>query len=200
VRHIGLAARMVEYERACSELRSLIAARDTLEPALQAHLRNHPWMFGSEYSELLDRRGWTRDSEQDYMLRRTVDSYLEVVEIKKPAETLFIHDRSHDTFHPSAKLSAALGQAIHYIEEIERDRNSIIAVDGEDPLKIRARVIIGRNGSAKERSALRNLNGHLHRIEVLTYDQLLGIAERTLAIFRSQAHTTDVEVENEPPF
>jgi hypothetical protein len=39
-------------------------------------------MFGSEYSELLLRRTWTRDDERDYVLGRTVDDHLEIVEIK----------------------------------------------------------------------------------------------------------------------
>ena len=41
-------------------------------------------MLGSEYSELLDRRTWTRDDNVDFMLRRTADNYLEVIEIKTP--------------------------------------------------------------------------------------------------------------------
>ncbi len=45
-------------------------------------------------------------------------------------------------------------------------------------MKIRARAIVGRDGSEEHQAALRNFNAHLHRIEILTYDQLLKIAER----------------------
>src|SRR5690606_20496594 len=124
-----------------------------------------PWMFGSEYSELLSRRNWTRDERVDYMLRRTADNYLEVVEIKTAfPEPLFLYDKSRDCYHHSSKLSRVIGQVTKYIEEIERNRDSIIAKDESDTLKVRARVIIGRDGQKLEKAALRNLNSHLHRI------------------------------------
>ncbi len=41
-------------------------------------------MFGSEYSELLDRRRITRDEQADFLLRRTTDGYIELIEIKTP--------------------------------------------------------------------------------------------------------------------
>jgi hypothetical protein len=141
-------------------------------------------MFGSEYSELLPRRTWTRDDRLDYMLRRTVDGFLEIVEIKTAfSEPLFLYDASHDSHYPSARLSPVLGQVARYIEEVERDRDSIIAKDSVDTLKIRARVILGRDGSNKHQVALRSFNSHLHRIEIFTYDQLIRIAERVLGVF-----------------
>jgi hypothetical protein len=69
------------------------------------------------------------------------------------------------------------------MEEIERDRDSIISKDGCDPLKIRSKIIIGRDVDETQVAALRNLNGHLHRIEILTFDQLLKTADRVLSIF-----------------
>jgi hypothetical protein len=81
---IAAASRIVEYEAACETLDTLVEADSTREPELQRHLQEHPWMFGSEYSELLDRRTWTRDDRLDFMLRRTADGYLEIIEIKTP--------------------------------------------------------------------------------------------------------------------
>jgi len=156
------------------------------------HLEENPWVFGSEYSELLDRRTWSRDENLDFMLRRTVDRYLEIVEIKTPAVmSLFIHDPSHDSYYPSSKLSQALGQVFRYIEEIERRRDSIIATDRVDPHKIRARVIIGRDGDERCQSALRALNSHLHRVEVLTFDQLKRVGQRTLDMFKKRMQQGD---------
>jgi hypothetical protein len=121
------------------------------------------------------------------MLRRTADNYLEVVEIKTPLkEPLFRHDPSHDSYAPGSALSLAIGQVVNYIDAIERNRDGIIAKDGCDPSKIRARIIIGSDGDLNQQAALRNLNGHLHRIEVITFDQLLRIADRVLAIFSTE--------------
>jgi hypothetical protein len=144
-------------------------------------------MFGSEYSELLDRRNWTRDDKLDFMLRRTSDNYLEIVEIKTPfSDPLFMYDKSHDSYYPSAKLSPVIGQVMRYIAEVERSRDSILGKDRFDTLKIRARVIVGRDGNLPHQEALRNLNAHLHRIEILTFDQLIRIAGRVLSVFDSE--------------
>lgn len=194
LRHIATASRFLEYQAAYQELEHLISHPSTPESAFQEHLAKNPWMFGSEYSELLSRRTWTRDDNLDYMLRRTVDGFLEIIEIKTAfLDRLFIHDQSHDSYYPSSKLSPVLGQVVRYIEEVERNRNNIIAQDGVDPLKIRARAIVGRDGDPDQVVALRNFNAHLHRIEVITFDQLLRIANRVLSVFGADRHYSATE-------
>lgn len=200
VQHIAVAACFVKYKRACDELAHLIEDEDAGESAFRTHLARNPWMFGSEYSELLDRQVWTRDDKLDFMLRRTVDGYLEIVEIKTPLrESLLRHDKSHDSYFPSSQLSTVLGQVMRYVAEVERDRDKIIARDRCDTLKIRARVIIGRDGDAEHQAALRNLNAHLHGIEVLTFDQLARIARRVLAVFEAEWKDEEVEEGMEDP-
>lgn len=143
LRKIAIASKLAEYRKAYDDLMRLIQDAETSEHELQQMLERNPWMFGSEYSELLDRRRWSRDDEQDFMLRRTTDGYLEVVEIKTPfVDPLFRYDSRRDTYYPSSRLSQALGQVMRYIDEVDRDRNSIIVKDHEDPLKIRARLIL----------------------------------------------------------
>jgi hypothetical protein len=95
-----------------------------------------------------------------------------------------------------------IGQVARYIEEVERNRDSILAKDGSDTLKIRARAIVGRDGSAGHQTALRNFNAHLHRIEIITFDQLLKIAERVLSMFSAdQADPGDAEtIDDDIPF
>ncbi len=187
VRHIGIASRVVEYTHAYEKVARLIEDQSVTEGALQKQLQENPWMFGSEYSELLNRRKWTRDQSLDYMLRRTTDNFLEIVEIKTPfTDALMVYDKSHKSYYPSAKLSPVLGQVMRYIEEVERNRDHILAEDKCDTLKIRARIIIGRDGGVEHQVALRNLNAHLHGIEVITFDQLLRIAKRVLAVFEGE--------------
>lgn len=188
VSHLATAARLVQHTGAYKRLNELAAANEVPEQAYQELLSKHPWMFGSEYSELLDRRKWTRDDNVDFMLRRTSDNFLEIVEIKTPfSEPLFIHDKSHDSYYPSARLSPVLGQVMRYITEIERSRDQILSKDKCDTLKIRARIIVGRDGDEHQQAALRTLNGHLHRVEVITFDQLLRIASRVLSVFSDSA-------------
>ncbi len=186
-RNVATAARLKQYKLACSRLKELIHLSNVTEPKFQSTLEAHPWMFGSEYSELVPRRTWTRDDDLDFMLRRTVDGFLEIVEIKTPyVGDLFLYDKSHDSWYPASHLSRAVGQTMRYIEEVERARDIILAKDNEDTLKIRARLIIGRDGGVQQQQALRNFNYHLHRIEVFTFDQLLRIANRVLNVFEHE--------------
>ena len=199
LQHIAAASRMVEYKVAYEELERLVNDSNVKEIDFQRQLDANPWMFGSEYSELMSRRKWTRDEQLDYMLRRTVDDYVEIVEIKTAfPDDLFKYDKSHDSYYPSPKLSQAIGQVMKYIEEVERNRDAILAKDGIDTLKIRVRVIVGRDGNKAQQEALRNFNSHLHRIEVITYDQLLRIAERVLSMFQEHVPTEAESEEFDP--
>ncbi|KAA0206032.1 DUF4263 domain-containing protein [Candidatus Uhrbacteria bacterium] len=179
------AVKLADYSSALARFQEMLGDETLTEPRYQEFLTGQAWMFGTEYSELLDRRVWVRDDQADFMLRRTADGYLEILEIKRPTADLFRYDKSHDAWVPAADLSEAIGQVMKYIEEIDKQRNAIRADDDEDPLKIRARVVMGRDGDEHAQAALRNLNSHLHRIEVLTYDQLFRMAERVVNLFRS---------------
>ncbi|MDW7761106.1 MAG: DUF4263 domain-containing protein [Acidobacteriota bacterium] len=188
VEYMAIAAQVVQYQMAYDSLVKLVESDVSVEHDYHKLLEANPWMFGSEYSELLDRRKWTRDESLDFMLRRTSDNFLEVIEIKTPAMMpLMRYDSSHNSHHLSANLSKVIGQVIGYIEELERRRDSIRSKDNVDTLKIRARIIAGRDGDVAVQDAIRNLNAHLHRIEILTFDQLVRIAERVLTIFKSRA-------------
>jgi hypothetical protein len=169
------------YRKAVGELERLIDTSNT-EADFQRLLEANPWMFGSEYSAVLDRRRWTRDEQVDFLTRRTTSGDVELVEIKTPMPTqaLFMRDRSHNTLYPSAELSKVIAQCQNYLEKLDRQRDSILANDGVDVTKICAKVIIGCDGDDGQKAALRRLNGHLHRIHVITYDGLLAIANRVL--------------------
>ncbi len=83
--------------------------------------------------------------------------------------------------------SEVLGQVMNYLELMDLDADRIVSRDHEDVSKIRAKIIIGRDDHTPQgRAALRRLNAHLHRIEILTYDQLVKIAERTLNMLGSR--------------
>jgi hypothetical protein len=97
LKHIAAASRLVQWRSALVELRHLVADPKTTEGQFQRRLERNPWLFGSEYSELLTRRTWTRDDQLDYMLRRTADNYLEIVEIKTAfTDSLFVYDKDRD--------------------------------------------------------------------------------------------------------
>jgi hypothetical protein len=78
-------------------------------------------------------------------------------------------------------VTQVVGQVIGYLDDIDASRFSIEARDRENVNKIRAKIIIGRDGDEAQCAALRSYNGHLHRMEILTFDQLMRIARQVLS-------------------
>jgi len=97
------------------------------------------------------------DELQDFMLRRTTDGYLELIEIKTPlaGKPLFLEDDSHASLYPRSELSVVLGQVTHYLEKLDAARHVIKSEDEEDVNKICAKIIIGRDGNKDQKNALR---------------------------------------------
>ncbi len=176
------ALNLATYRQAFDKLTALVIKPGVREQEFQALLQDNPWMFGSEYSALLPTRKLTRDEEQDFIVRRTTDGFIELIEIKTPLEgkALFRHDGSHDCYYCGSELSKAMGQVRNYLDLIDASRDDIYRRDNEDPFKVRAKLIIGRDGDAAQQTALRSFNGYGSRVEVITFDQLVGIAKRTL--------------------
>ena len=92
------ALNLATYRQAFDKLTALVREPGAREQEFQTLLQDNPWMFGSEYSELLPTRKLTRDEEQDFIVRRTTDGFIELIEIKTPLDgrALFRHDGSHD--------------------------------------------------------------------------------------------------------
>lgn len=173
---------LARYTDVLAELERLIEA-NAAEQEFQSLLANNPWIFGSEYSELHPRRVWVRDQQKDFMLRRAVDGYLEIIEIKTPlgiSEKLFLPDNAHDCLYPRNQLTKVVAQVMYYLEEVDAARDSIYRRDNERVTKITARIIIGRDHDDEQVEMLRRFNSHQDRMEVLTFDQLLRIGRRVV--------------------
>lgn len=72
---------------------------------------------------------------------------------------------------------------------------------GIEVSKARAIVVIGRDGDKKQQDALRLYNAGLNRAEVITFDQLVRLGERTLKIIATESNQVSLpafEMENIP--
>lgn len=178
------------FLRALDQLTNMIQV-NALEKEFQNLLENNMWMLGSEYSQLIKERSFFTEEQLDFLLQRTVDNYVEIVEIKRPLNgtPLFAYDTSHKSYYPRSELSQVIGQTMKYLDTLEtnqillRDRYKV------DAHKIRAKIIIGRDNGEEQLKALRDLNSHLYRIEIITFDQLRKIAERVIKVLE---YTTEV--------
>ena len=181
LRMAAAAIRVAHRTNALVKLRKLIDEK-SVEPDFQTLLEQNWWMLGSHYLQRIERRQWTNEETVDIMLR-TADGYFEVIEIKRSIPTLF--KRDHDHWIVTAEVNDAVNQAAHYIAEIERSRSTLFQRYKVDLYKLKAKILIGlidenEEDVAAKREALRMYNSHLHRIEVVTYDHLVRIAENVI--------------------
>ncbi|EIZ86655.1 hypothetical protein WYO_0666 [Methylobacterium sp. GXF4] len=176
------ALNLAVYEAAVADLERLVAT-DAAESAFQSLLAANPWMFGSEYARLLPNRTITVRQQQDFLLTRTADDRLELVEIKTAlgGDPLFAYDKAHDVFYQKADLTRVIAQVQNYIADVDGTRDLVLRKFTIDAYKVTARIVIGRDGDEKQMEALKRTNAHLHRIEIITFDGLVRIARRVLA-------------------
>lgn len=189
------------YSRVLTEFKQLISENQQ-ERVYQGFLEKNLWIFGSEYSELISGREIIANTQLDFPLRRTVDDYLEVIEIKRPfSDPLFVNER----LAPRSELSDAVAQAEGYLSLLDQESDRIWRAYGIRADKVRAIVVIGRSGDAKQLEALRRHNANRNKVEVLTFDQLLSIGQRILDIITSNnprlnTHSRPSVSEDDIPF
>lgn len=181
VRMAAAALRVAHRNHALNKLRTLIE-EDAREQDFQELLEQNWWMLGGHYIGMIPRREWTVEDSLDILLE-TADRYFEIVELKRSNAPLFIQDHGH--WIVSAEVNKAVNQAAHYISEIEADRGNLIRKYKIDLYKLKAKVLIGtvvedEEDEAAKRESLRMYNSHLHRIEVITYDELERIADNVV--------------------
>ena len=189
----------------CGKCKGCKSENACIEKTFQVFLEENHWIFGSEYSELGKNRELTKGIEVDFPLRRTVDGYLEIIEIKRPKigtsdEKLFriIKDEKTEKEYVLCEMEPvvkAVAQVDDYLAHLDKNQRQVKEDYEIDAEKVRGIVIIGTLGGDKiQRAGLRRLNARLNRIEVITYDQLIARAERMLTILGEQ-RTIDDETE-----
>lgn len=154
------------------------------------------WIFGIEYSGLLDKSRFTTECIIDLALV-TYDGYVDVIEVKTPNLEILNLDSSHKIYFPSPELSNAISQALKYIHCLESEQNTInvkaLSKNRRKKinmapliLKPRVKIVIGhkRNWSNEELEekfkALRLINDGLTNIHIYTFDQILDIGNKMI--------------------
>ena len=118
---------------------------------------------------------------------RSIDGFLDVVEIKKPDVPFWTRPDSHGNHCPSAQLTAAIMQCLNYLYRIALQSNSVEfleRVDGTKTVKPQCLLVYGRSNSwgEAELQSLRILNSSYHQLHIITYDQLLARAKQLLGV------------------
>ncbi|SHG13165.1 protein of unknown function [Jatrophihabitans endophyticus] len=176
-----------EKQRAgIARLQSAVEDSDSSEQDLQSILEDHWWMFGGRYVSAAARRKLTLLDQFDIPLIRA-DGALHVVELKKAyIPRLVIEHRNHVALGPDVHF--AVSQAQNYLAALDRQETVIRSEFGLDCRRAFATVVVGHPmhctgfDSKRISEALRIYNGHLSRVEVITYEELIHGASRSIAI------------------
>lgn len=142
--------------------------------------------MGSEYLNILPERDIDVDDIADYLMR-SIDGFLDVVEIKQPNLSFWTKPDSHGNLCPTAPLTAAITQCLNYLYRIELQSNSVDfleRVDYTKTVKPQCMLVYGRSDTwgEKELQSLRILNAAYHQLHIITYDQLLIRAKQLLGM------------------
>ncbi|WP_217196441.1 Shedu anti-phage system protein SduA domain-containing protein [Streptomyces buecherae] len=181
--------RAAELRRRAMDLRELRRMSEddtTTEHALQRALNGMHWIFGGRVMTQAHQRRLVAGDEVDIPLLRG-DGSLQIVELKRAAGVRLVKEH-RGSWVPRREVHDAVGQAINYLVGLDESRERVQAEFGIDTRRASALVLIGHPMSQPGVSeqeineVLRIHTSHLHRIEVLTYKELIDSAERALAM------------------
>ncbi|MEF3115507.1 Shedu anti-phage system protein SduA domain-containing protein [Streptomyces chrestomyceticus] len=169
-------------------LRRLAENPDASERDLHKALRGQHWIFGGQFVSEATHRRLVPGDELDIPLIRG-DGALHVVELKRAAGLRGSLVKQHrNAWVPTAEVHDAVAQAVNYLVGLDEHRERIRRDLGIETRRASALVLIGHPVAQPDvpeeeiNEALRTLNTHLNRVEVLTYKDLIDNAERSLAV------------------
>lgn len=181
-----LASTVNQYrqQQAVDKLEAVAKDPASTEQNLQEVLNEQWWMFGGRYVDKAKRRSLVVLDQLDIPLIRG-DGALHIVELKQAnIPKLIRKHRNHlivgDDIHE------AVAQAMNYLVSLDEQRAQILTDLGIDVRRATATIVVGHTDfidgfEAKEvHEAVRTYNSHLSRVEVITYDELIAGARRSL--------------------
>ncbi|GLY71253.1 Shedu anti-phage system protein SduA domain-containing protein [Amycolatopsis taiwanensis] len=179
------AAELKRHAAGLDEVRRVAEDSIASESDLHRVLRENIWIFGGRYLGAAAERRLTAGNELDIPLIRA-DGALHVVELKRSMRARALVKRHRNAWVPTAEVHDAVGQAINYLVSLDEDRREIREKFGIETRRASALVLVGHPKLHPDipeeeiNDALRTLNSHTSRVEVLTYKDLIDSAERTL--------------------
>ncbi len=198
------AACLKSYRLSVNQLRDMVTTQADIphyESEYQTLIRNHPWMLGSQYCQVLGEESTIWFHSRVDLLLGSAMGHIDIVELKRPDTELLVKGTRPKTWRPSSHLTDALSQARKYLQRIDEHRLDIVRELGlpqqSVPRLYRSSVIVvlGRtpdNDDALE--ALRDLNAENARIVIMTYDDVVAVAEATIAIFERRLIDSPLQI------
>lgn len=188
------------YQTKLAELDERLKSGSTLREtsgknSWQSWIYANHWIFGITYRKPIEKQQVGFSQIPDYLFP-TLDGFIDILEIKLPNKDVILKDESHTgSYKWSSETSAAIGQVVNYLSELELHQLEIKqklerSYCKENDIEIysikpRAFIVIGtkENWDENQIEALRKLNYSLHGIEVLTYSDLQQRGQNIIQLY-----------------
>ncbi|OJT98981.1 MAG: hypothetical protein BGN82_01735 [Alphaproteobacteria bacterium 65-7] len=188
------------------QIKTLKQIADTLAAAIRKNYSENWWQDYIKANILIIQQGYIfaitkmnvaigNTKFPDFALV-THDSYLDIMEIKKPDTPLLKHDASRDNYYWETEIAKAIAQVENYIENVSSkaaDVRGFIKDKHKIDLKVvRPRgIILAGNASKmveqKQRDDFRLLSLSTKNILFVTYDELLNRLQNYIKVLEQHA-------------
>jgi hypothetical protein len=185
-RMVAAALRTAHRTPALNRLVTFIE-QDVLEKQFQRLFDANWWMLGRHYVKRIENRELAARTQIDILLQ-SADNYYDLFELKRSKTEIFKpYDEDRTVLVLRSEVNDAVTQTIQYIYTLERhleiNRSPPVNLD---LLRLNTYVVIGFIADddperQAKRLALRLYNSHLHRIKVVTYDEIVRIAQQVIS-------------------
>ena len=172
-----------------NRLRMLLSQVDVPEAKYRSLLASCPWMLGSQYTDLLVQEYFIWIGLRVDLIVASAIGCVDIVELKRPDLLLLVRGQG-SLWRASAALSSAIAQANGYLRALDEHRfeieEKLISTTKTTCGMYRSSVIIlgGRTPDESDaRQRLRDLRMENSRLLIVTYDDLLSIANATVVLF-----------------
>jgi hypothetical protein len=175
-----------------ARLRRLVEDSASTETQVQNLIGSAYWVFGGRYVGVAERRNLAMLDQTDIPLLGA-DGTLHIVELKGPSvPNLIVKHRNHWIVGPT--VHEATAQAMNYLRSLDEQGAGLTTMyrnelgQSYDMSRVFATVVIGHSNHHRPTEAtrevvartLRQYNAGINRVEVITYDQLVDSAERSV--------------------
>jgi hypothetical protein len=154
------------------------------ENDVQRILDKQWWMFGGRFIDKAKRRSLTVLDQLDVPLIRS-DGSLHIVELKQAnIPGLIRKHRNHLVV--GNDVHEAVSQAMNYLVSLDEQRAQILTDLGIDVRRAAATIVVGHTDfvdgftADQVHETIRTYNSHLSRVEVITFDELVSGATKSL--------------------
>jgi len=168
-------SRLPELKKAVFEFEKILEERQN-ETKVHKFLKDNWWMFGPVYVNMGYETWAGIKNRNDFLLQR-IDGYHDIVELKGVDCKLFTKDDKW-----SKDLKDAVSKMMRYLSKYESGYLFLRDDLKKDVFMPRGMIVIGR-ARDEERKLLKVHNSYLHRINVITYDEILEKSKNAIKIY-----------------